>query len=52
MDEEDIINDYALTTYGLRPLLPILLKRFEANEVYKNNWSGALNMATAKYVFL
>ncbi|KAJ8699232.1 hypothetical protein PTI98_002368 [Pleurotus ostreatus] len=48
MGEEDIINDYALTTYGLQPLLPTLLKRFEANEVYKNNWSGALNMATAK----
>ncbi|KAJ8508184.1 hypothetical protein ONZ45_g9531 [Pleurotus djamor] len=51
VDEDAIVADYELTTYGLQPLLPLLVKRFQANEVYRNNWKGALNLGTAKLYY-
>ncbi|KAI0748774.1 protein-tyrosine phosphatase-like protein [Daedaleopsis nitida] len=46
--EEDVVADYALTTVGLQPMLPLLIARFQKEDVYRDNWQGALNIATAK----
>jgi len=46
--DEDIIADYHLTTIGLQPLIPLLTARFLAQETYRDNWQGFLNMGSAK----
>ncbi|KZT73554.1 hypothetical protein DAEQUDRAFT_721612 [Daedalea quercina L-15889] len=46
--DEDIIKDYTLTTIGLQPALPLLAARFEKEQVYRDNRTGTINMATAK----
>jgi len=46
--DADIIKDYTLTTIGLQPALPLLVARFEKEQVYRDNRAGTLNMATAK----
>lgn len=46
--DEDIIKDYTLTTIGLQPALPLLLARFEKEQVFRDNREGTMNMATAK----
>ncbi|KAI1786939.1 hypothetical protein LXA43DRAFT_856175, partial [Ganoderma leucocontextum] len=45
---EDIINDYALTSIGLHPVVPLLAQRFQKEEAFRNNWKGALSLGTAK----
>ncbi|THH27248.1 hypothetical protein EUX98_g6935 [Antrodiella citrinella] len=44
VSEEDIVKDYALTTYGLVAALPALTARFQAQKVFKDNWEGALKL--------
>ncbi|KZT09151.1 uncharacterized protein LAESUDRAFT_540086 [Laetiporus sulphureus 93-53] len=46
--DDDITKDYTLTTYGLRPALPLLAARFQKDHVYRDNWAGTVNMSTAK----
>ena len=48
--DEDIIADYSLTTVGLQPFLPLLVARFQKEDVYRDNWQGTLNVATARCV--
>ncbi|KAH9841651.1 protein-tyrosine phosphatase-like protein [Rhodofomes roseus] len=48
VSDEDIIKDYTLTTVGLQPALPLLVARFEKEQVYRDNRAGTLNMANAK----
>lgn len=47
---EDIINDYALTSVGLQTVLPVLPQRFQKEDVLRNYWKDALSLGTAKYV--
>lgn len=44
VSDEDIVEDYALTTYGLAPALPALTAQFWAQKVFQDNWDGALNL--------
>ncbi|KAI0708050.1 protein-tyrosine phosphatase-like protein [Earliella scabrosa] len=46
--DEDIAADYALTTIGLQPLVPLLAARFAKEEAWRNNPQGALNLGAAK----
>lgn len=48
VDDQAIIDDYALTTAGLEPVLPLLIKRFEKDTVYMANWQGTLNMGSSR----
>lgn len=48
VDDQTIIDDYALTTIGLEPVLPLLAERFKKEAVYRDNWQGALNMGTSR----
>ena len=50
VDDETIIQDYALTTVGLQPVLPLFVQRFSQEQVYRDNWKGALSIATARCV--
>ncbi|KAJ7350862.1 protein-tyrosine phosphatase-like protein [Mycena albidolilacea] len=48
--DEDIIKDYALTSVGLEPYLPLLIERFKQQLPDGNvdNWDGALKMASSR----
>ena len=48
VDDEHIVKDYTLTTFGLQPVIPLFVKRFREEDVYRNNWQGALATSTAK----
>jgi len=48
VDDEEIVKDYALTTIGLEPALPALVERFKAQDVYRDNWEGTMNMASSQ----
>lgn len=48
VDDEVIANDYALTTIGLEPGIEILVERFSAIPVFKENWDGVLNMGSSR----
>lgn len=48
VSDEIIAEDYALTTIGLQPALPMLTARFEKEQVFRDNKQGTINMATAK----
>ncbi|KAF8664378.1 hypothetical protein AX16_000749 [Volvariella volvacea WC 439] len=48
VSDEDIIKDYSLTTFGLRPALPFLLVRFQKEPVFKDNLAGTMNMAKSE----
>ena len=50
VDDEMTIQDYALTTVGLQPVLPLFVQRFSQEQVYRDNWKGALSIATARCV--
>ncbi|KAL5511143.1 hypothetical protein ACEPAH_4358 [Sanghuangporus vaninii] len=43
-----IAYDYHLTTYGLAPVLPALVQRFQKESIYRDNWEGFRNMGSAK----
>ncbi|KAL5529712.1 hypothetical protein ACEPAG_5697 [Sanghuangporus baumii] len=43
-----IAYDYHLTTYGLAPVLPALVQRFQKESIYRDNWEGFQNMGSAK----
>ncbi|PAV24021.1 tyrosine serine phosphatase [Pyrrhoderma noxium] len=47
-DDDSIAHDYNLTTYGLAPVLPALVARFQKESVYRDNWAGFRNMGSAK----
>ena len=49
MSDEDIVKDYAITTIGLQPAIPLLAARFEKEQVYRDNIAGTINMGTARY---
>ncbi|TCD64550.1 hypothetical protein EIP91_003988 [Steccherinum ochraceum] len=44
VSDEDIVKDYALTTYGLVPALPVLNAHFASQKVFQDNWTGAINL--------
>ncbi|KAH7928265.1 hypothetical protein BV22DRAFT_1030920 [Leucogyrophana mollusca] len=46
--DEDIAKDYALTTVGLAPVLPMLAARYEKNPIFQENWQGMLNMGSSR----
>lgn len=46
VDEKDIIKDYTLTTVGLKPVLPMLYKKYQNGE----NLQGLVKLCTAKYI--
>ncbi|KAJ6631341.1 protein-tyrosine phosphatase-like protein [Mycena sp. CBHHK59/15] len=50
VDDQEIINDYALTAVGLEPYLPMLLERFKQQVAAGDdpNWQGALNMSSSR----
>ncbi|KAK7052863.1 hypothetical protein VNI00_004182 [Paramarasmius palmivorus] len=48
VDDKDIIEEYSLTTIGLEPALPALIERFKKNNVYRDNWEGAMNMGSSR----
>jgi len=45
--DEDIIHDYALTAYGLFPVLPHMEASFRQLEVYQDHLNGAIIMASS-----
>ncbi|KAL1659152.1 protein-tyrosine phosphatase-like protein [Schizophyllum commune] len=46
--DDDIVNDYALTSAGIAPLFPLLFKKFQDIAVYRENWDGLLKMGGSK----
>lgn len=48
VNDEEIVKDYTLTTIGLEPALPALVERFKAQNVYRDNWEGTMNMSSSK----
>ncbi|KAK0454387.1 protein-tyrosine phosphatase-like protein [Armillaria borealis] len=42
------VNDYALTTHGLEPAIPMLTARFQKNPVFRNNVEGAVKMGSSR----
>jgi Tyrosine phosphatase family len=46
--DDVITEEYALTTIGLKPFLPVLMERFRNQEVFKDNWDGTLSMGKSK----
>ncbi|ESK87858.1 protein tyrosine serine phosphatase [Moniliophthora roreri MCA 2997] len=48
VDDQVIIEEYALTTIGLEPALPVLIERFKKNNVYRDNWQGTMNMGSSR----
>ncbi|KZT26412.1 hypothetical protein NEOLEDRAFT_1132467 [Neolentinus lepideus HHB14362 ss-1] len=48
VDEETIVNDYALTTIGLQPALPMLIARFQTEPMFRDNMDAMLKMASAR----
>ncbi|TFK55095.1 hypothetical protein OE88DRAFT_1694392 [Heliocybe sulcata] len=48
VDDETIVNDYALTTIGLYPALPMLIARFQKEEMFRDNMDAMLKMASAR----
>ncbi|KAK0226492.1 protein-tyrosine phosphatase-like protein [Armillaria fumosa] len=48
VDDQDIVNDYALTTHGLEPAIPMLTTRFQKNSVFRNNIEGAMKMGSSR----
>ncbi|KAL0961173.1 hypothetical protein HGRIS_006146 [Hohenbuehelia grisea] len=48
VDDDLIIEDYALSSAGLQPAFSVLEKRFKSIPVYKDNWEGVLNMGTSR----
>ena len=50
MSDDDIVTDYALTTVGLQPVYGLFAARFKAQQVFRDNWQGAINHSTARCV--
>lgn len=49
--DEDIVKDYALTTIGLEPVIPMMAQKFKKEmTVYAENWDGFIKMAGSEYV--
>ncbi|CDO70337.1 hypothetical protein BN946_scf184843.g26 [Trametes cinnabarina] len=46
--DEDIIADYALTEVGLQPVVAMFAVRFQREAVFRENWTGTLNMGSAR----
>ncbi|TFY77077.1 hypothetical protein EWM64_g6934 [Hericium alpestre] len=47
VSEEDIATDYTLTEIGLRPMMPMLVARFQKEAIFKDNWETVLKMGSA-----
>ncbi|KAK0486371.1 protein-tyrosine phosphatase-like protein [Armillaria novae-zelandiae] len=45
VDDQDTVNDYALTAHGLEPAIPLLTARFQKNPVFPDNIEGAIKWA-------
>ncbi|KIK70730.1 hypothetical protein GYMLUDRAFT_51940 [Collybiopsis luxurians FD-317 M1] len=48
VEDSQIVEEYALTTIGLAPALPLLTKKLEKMQVFRENWKGATNMGSSK----
>jgi len=48
VSDQDIVDDYALTTVGLQPVIPVMIERFKSITVYRDNWDGFLNMVSSR----
>ncbi|KAK0459275.1 protein-tyrosine phosphatase-like protein [Desarmillaria tabescens] len=48
VDDQDIVNDYALTTHGLEPAIPMFTARLERNPVFRSNFEGAVKMGSSR----
>ncbi|KAF9262667.1 hypothetical protein L218DRAFT_960147 [Marasmius fiardii PR-910] len=49
VNDQDIIDDYSLTTYGLEPLIPLLKEKvLKLNKAYRDNLIGTQNMGSSK----
>ncbi|TFK38701.1 protein-tyrosine phosphatase-like protein [Crucibulum laeve] len=48
VDDRDIIADYALTTIGLEPVIPIFVARLSKVKEYLDNEEGTRNMGSSK----
>jgi len=46
--DKDIVEDYALTTAGLEPILPVLIARFQNIKAYRDNWEGVQKMSSSR----
>ena len=46
--DQDIVDDYSLTTRAFEPFLEVLEPRFRKVEVYNNNWEGFMNMGSSR----
>ena len=46
--DDDIVDDYALTSAGIAPLFPLLFRKFQDIAVYRENWDGLLKMGGSK----
>ncbi|KAF9076016.1 protein-tyrosine phosphatase-like protein [Rhodocollybia butyracea] len=48
VEDRHIVDEYALTTIGLEPALPMLTRKMEKVAVYRENWKGMQNMGSSK----
>ncbi|KIY51470.1 hypothetical protein FISHEDRAFT_70702 [Fistulina hepatica ATCC 64428] len=48
VSDADIIADYALTTVGLAPALPLMMMRLEKHPAYMGNVQGAIKMGSSR----
>ncbi|KAL7283863.1 hypothetical protein ACG7TL_003303 [Trametes sanguinea] len=46
--DEDIVADYALSEIGLQPVVPMFAMRFQREAVFRDNWTGTLNMGSSR----
>ncbi|KAJ4485861.1 protein-tyrosine phosphatase-like protein [Lentinula aciculospora] len=48
VEDHQIVDEYALTTVGLAPSMPQLIRKFQKMPVFRDNWEGVLNMGSSK----
>ncbi|KAH7912036.1 protein-tyrosine phosphatase-like protein [Hygrophoropsis aurantiaca] len=48
VSDEDIAKEYALTTIGLEPALPMIAARLAKSQVFRDNQQGVINMGSSK----
>jgi len=46
--DSSIISDYALTTIGIKPLMPKLEERWREQSGFRENWTGVLGMCRSR----
>ncbi|KAL1738764.1 protein-tyrosine phosphatase-like protein [Schizophyllum fasciatum] len=48
VSDDDIVNDYALTSAGIAALYPLVVKKFQDVPVYRENWDALFKMGSSK----